>query len=141
MTLPPEEHQHITNDIKNHNRSSEVNEKQKEQLKSLFVNNYETYHGISIDERVLLTKPNKRINIKTLFAANSIVQEHITLLNEVSLWDINCSIYSMAISLKHLNGDIDVISNQQINREEPKWIVNLKNNIRKIPNVKKKIIT
>ena len=87
---------------------------------------------MSIDERVLLTKPNERINKETLFAADSIVQEHITSLNNVSLWDINCSIYSMTISCKQLNGDIGVINNQQIKKEEPKWIVNMKNSIEKI---------
>ena len=109
-----------------------MNEKQREQLKSLFLSNYETFRSMSIDKHALLTNPNKGINKETLFAADSIVQEHITSLNNVSLWDINCSIYSMAISCKQLNGDIDVINDQQIKKEEPKWIMNLKNSIEKI---------
>ena len=128
----PEEHQHATSDSNNHKRASELNEKQREQLKNLYLTNYETFHGMSIDKHALLRNPNKRINKETLFAADSIVQEHITSLNNVSLWDINCSIYSMEISCKQLNGDIDVINNQRIKKEEPKWIMNLKNSIEKI---------
>ena len=75
-----------------------------------------------------------KMNIsKHLKNANEITRTHLQSIENISLKEINCTIYSIAISCKEIIDDIT--TPKQGNKSKtrnPKWIVKLENNIERI---------
>ena len=120
---------HNSNRENNENNQMAINDVLKEQLSVPYLRNYNIYHEKDVNDRLIYTKANKTITKETLQAANVVIKEHLNTIDSPTLWDVNCSIYSIALACKELNDDIKEINNQQRKKDEPKWIVNLKNSI------------
>ena len=75
-----------------------------------------------LNESHLTQNPTTKLKI-VLNAAVIIVKDHLLSINNM-LWDINCTLYCIAILCKELNNDISETSK--------KWSVNMTNSIEKI---------
>ena len=106
----------------------------KEKLKHIFDRNYQYYIKRELNDRVIPTKTNKKVELNILKNANEITSTHLQSIENISLREINCTIYSIAISCKEIMDDITTPKQENTNRkqEKPKWIVNLENNIERI---------
>ena len=106
----------------------------KEKLKNIFDRNYQYCIKRELKDHVIPTKANKKIELNILKNANEITSNHLQSIENVSLKEINCTIYSIAISYKEVVDDITTPKQGNTNRkqEKPKWIVNLENNIERI---------
>ena len=106
----------------------------KEKLKNIFDRNYQYYIKRELKDRVIPTKTNKKVELNILKNANEITSTHLQSIENISLREINCTIYSIAISCKEIMDDITTPKQENTNRkqEKPKWIVNLENNIERI---------
>ena len=62
--------------------------------------------------------------------ANKTTSIHLQSTENISVREINCKIYSIAISCKEIMDDITTPKQENTNQkqEKPKWIVNLENN-------------
>ena len=110
------------------------NEALKEKVKNIFDCNYQYYIKRELKDRVIPVKANKKIELNTLKTANEITSTHLQSIENISLREINFTIYSIAISCKEIMDDITTPKQENTNRkqEKPKWIVNLENNIERI---------
>ena len=106
----------------------------KEKLKNICDRNYQYCIKRELKDHVIPTKANKKIELNILKNANEITSNHLQSIENVSLKEINCTIYSIAISYKEVVDDITTPKQGNTNRkqEKPKWIVNLENNIERI---------
>ena len=106
----------------------------KEKLKNIFDRNYQYYIKRELKDRVIPTKANKKVELNILKNANEITSTHLQSIENISLREINCTIYSIAISCKEIMDDITTPKQENTNRkqEKPKWIVNLENNLERI---------
>ena len=106
----------------------------KEKLKNIFDRNYQYYIKRELKDRVIPIKANKKVELNILKNANEITSTHLQSIENISLREINCTIYSIAISCKEIMDDITTPKQENTNRKEekPKWNVNLENNIERI---------
>ena len=106
----------------------------RQKLKNIFDRNYQYYIKRELKDRVIPTKTNKKVELNILKNANEITSTHLQSIENISLREINCTIYSIAISCKEIMDDITTPKQENTNRkqEKPKWIVNLENNIERI---------
>ena len=100
----------------------------------MFDRNYQYYIKRELKDRVIPTKANRKIELNILKNANEITRTHLESIENISLREINCIIYSIAISCEEIMDDVTTPKQGNTNRkqEKPKWIVNLKNNIGRI---------
>ena len=78
----------------------------KEKLKNTFDRNYQYYIKRELKDRVILMKANKNIELNILKNANEITSTHLQSIENISLREINCTIYSTTISCKESMDDI-----------------------------------
>ena len=106
----------------------------KEKLKNIFDPNYQYCIKRELKDRAIPMKANKKIELNILKNANEITSTHLKSIENISLREINCTIYSIAISCKEIMDDIATSKRENTNRkqEKLKWIVNLENNIDRI---------
>ena len=110
------------------------NEALKEKVKNIFDCNYQYYIKRELKDRVIPVKANKKIELNTLKTANEITSTHLQSIENISLREINFTIYSIAISCKEIMDDITTPKQENTSRkqEKTKCIVNLENNIERI---------
>ena len=103
----------------------------------MFFRNYQYYIGRELKDRVTPTKVNKMIKLNKLKTANEIISTHLLSIENISLREINCTIYSTAFSSKEIMNDVSTHKQKNGNRkqEKPKWIVNFENNIERLKTV------
>ena len=58
------------------------------------------------------------------------MRDHLNRIENVTLWEINCTIYSIAVSCKELNDDVTTTEKRK--NEPPKWITSIENSINRI---------
>ena len=80
-----------------------------EKLKLWFNKNFETFKLQTIEQRVYTTKINKKIPTDYLKAINIVAREHLGNINNITFWDINVSIYTTAVTIKHSLNDFKEI--------------------------------
>ena len=80
-----------------------------EKLKPSFNKNFETFKLQTIEQRVYTTKINKKIPTDYLKAINTVAREHLGNINNITFWDINVSIYTTAVTIKHSLNDFKEI--------------------------------
>ena len=104
------EHQHA---IIDHNTPEEDRIKEtpkddliKEKLNMIFKRNYQNYVIKEIEQRTIPTKLNKKIDKDIIKVANEIIENHLYSSETISTWEINCTIYCIAISCKEINNDL-----------------------------------
>ena len=102
----------------------------KELLITIFKCNYDNYIHKDLSDQTVDTTTNKKIKNSLLDAANNVMRDHLNRIENVTLWEINCTIYSIAISCKELNNDVSTTEKRK--NEPPKWITSIENNINRI---------
>ena len=58
------------------------------------------------------------------------MRDHLNRIENITLWEINCTIYSIAVSCEELNDD--VATTEKRKNEPPKWITSTENSIKRI---------
>ena len=58
------------------------------------------------------------------------MRDHLNRIENVTLWEINCTICSIAVSCKELNDDVTTTEKRK--NEPPKWITSIENSINRI---------
>ena len=107
-----------------------ANDPIKESLTTIFKRNYDNYIRKDLSDRTIDTTTNKKIKKSILDAANDVMRDHLNRIENVTLWEINCTIYSIAISCKELNNYVSTTEKRK--NEPPKWITSIENNINRI---------
>ena len=90
----------------------------KEKLKNIFDRNYQYYIKRELKYRVIPTKTNKKVELNILKNANEITSTHLQSIENISLREINCTIYSIAISCKEIMDDITTPKQENTNRKQ-----------------------
>ena len=80
-----------------------------EKLKSSFNKNFETFKLQTIKQRVFTTQIDKEIPTDYLKAINTAAREHLANIGDITFWDINVSIYTTAVTIKHSLNDFKEI--------------------------------
>ena len=76
----------------------------KEKLKPIFLETIDNFNNKNIEERIYLTRVNRRIHGTLLKCVNDLSKEYITSLNLPNYWDINLCLYSAAVTcLREMN--------------------------------------
>ena len=78
----------------------------KEKLKNIFDRNYQYCIKRELKDCIIPTKGNKKIELNILKDSNEITSTHLQSIENISLKEINCTIYSIAISCKEIMDDI-----------------------------------
>ena len=104
-----------------------------EKLKPSFNSNFETFKLQTIEERVYTTKVNKKIQTDYLKAINIVAREYLTIIDNITFWDINLSIYTAAVTIKQELKDLKEI-NRNINAKNtsPRWVIKLEDSINRM---------
>ena len=102
----------------------------KELLITILKRNYDNYIHKDLSDQTVDTTTNKKIKNSLLDAANNVMRDHLNRIENVTLWEINCTIYSIAISCKELNNGVSTTEKRK--NEPPKWITSIENNINRI---------
>ena len=61
------------------------------------------------------------------------MKDHLNRIENVTLWEIICTIYSIAVSCKELNDDVTTTEKRK--NEPPKWITSIENSINRITKI------
>ena len=123
-------------DIINQQRTTELpNEYVKESLATIFKQNYDKYIYKSLRNRTIDTTANKKINNNLSNIANGVIRNHLNNIENVTLWEINCTIYCIAFICKELNNDVR--TSEKRKNEPPKWTTSIESSINRI----RKLIT
>ena len=77
-----------------------------EKLKNIFDRNYQYYIKRELKDRVIPTKEKKKVELNIFKNANEITSIHLQAIENISLREIHCTIYSIAISCKEIMDDI-----------------------------------
>ena len=110
------------------------NDAVKEKVKNIFDCNYQYYIKRELKDCIIPVKANKKIELNTLKTANESTSTHLQSIENISLREINFTIYSIAISCKEIMDNITTPKKEHTSRkqEKTKCIVNLENNIERI---------
>ena len=111
-------------------RNDYVNDSIKESLATIFKRNYGNYIDKSLRDRTIDTTTSKKVNKNLLNTANDVMRNHLNNIENVTLWEINCAIYCIALTCKELNNDVRT-SEKKKNRP-PKWITSIESSINRI---------
>ena len=107
-----------------------VNDPIKESLATIFKRNYDSYIHKCFSDRTIDTTTNKKINKNLLNKANDVMRNHLNNIENVTLWEINCAIYRIALTCKELNNDVTTSEKRKIG--PPKWITSIESSINRI---------
>ena len=102
------------------------------EIKPDWVNNYEKYFNMNIEDRQYMTKKDRKIEDIELRAANKIMEEIIENDKNVTLWKINVMQYTTAVTLLARHGKLRQKKNDRPKKKTPGWISNFKNKINAI---------
>ena len=92
----------------------------KEKLKNIFFRNYQYYIERELKYRVTPTKAYKMIELNILKTANEIISTHLLSIENISLPEINCTIYSTVFSSKEIMDDVSTHKQEKGNRKQEK---------------------
>ena len=87
----------------------------KESFTTIFKRNYDNYFHKDLSDRTIDTTTNKKIMKSLLDAANDVMRDHINRIENVTLSEINCTIYSIAVSCKELNNNVTKLRRERTN--------------------------
>ena len=90
----------------------------KEKLKNIFDRNYQYYIIRELKDRGIPIKANKKVELNILKNANEITSTHLQSIENISLRETNCRIYSIAISCKEIMDDITTPKQENTNRKQ-----------------------
>ena len=82
------------------------NDAVKEKVKNIFDCNYQYYIKRELKDCIIPVKANKKIELNTLKTANESTSTHLQSIENISLREINFTIYSIAISCKEIMDNI-----------------------------------
>ena len=104
-----------------------------EKLKPSFNKNFENFKLKTIEQRVYTTKIDKKIPTDYLKAINTVAREHLANIDNITLCDINVSIYTTAVTIKQDLNDLKEI-NRNINayNTSPRWIIKFEDSINRM---------
>ena len=107
-----------------------VNDPIKESLATIFKRNYDNYIHKSRSDRTIDTTTNKKINKNLLNTPNDVIRNHLNNIENVTLWEINCAIYCIALTCKELNNDVR--TSEKRKNGPPKWITSIESSINRL---------
>ena len=97
----------------------------KEQL-TIFKSNYETIKVKNLDNRVHTTDINKAISNDVLLPINTVANRHLQNIDDVTFWEINVTLYTVALSVKQYANNLKQIKCEPSRKiSTPGWIKQL----------------
>ena len=104
----------------------------KEQL-TIFKSNYETIKVKNLDNRVHTTDVNKAISNDVLLPINTVANRHLQNIDDVTFWEINVTLYAVAVSVKQYTNELKQLERKTIRKNSaPGWIKQLEHSNERI---------
>ena len=92
----------------------------------IFKSNYETIKIKTLDNRVHMTDFNKVILNDVLLAINTVANRHLQNIDDVTFWEINVTLYTVALSVKQYANNLKQIKCEPSRKiSTPGWIKQL----------------
>ena len=103
----------------------------KDLLRNTFIKNYKETLEKELQDRLIHTQLNKKINKNIIIAANDIAKDILETIENSDFWELNCLIYATAMMCKEYNNDIRRIEPEKVKEklDMPKWIYHLEESI------------
>ena len=84
----------------------------------------------NLDNRVHTTDVNKAMFSDVLLAINTVVNRHLQNIDDVTFWEINVTLYTVAITVKQYTNDLKQIEREPIRKNSaPSDILNQKQKV------------
>ena len=80
----------------------------KDLLRDTFIKNYKETLEKELQDRLINTQLNKKIDKSIIIAANDIAKEILETIENQGFWELNCLIYVTAMMCKGYNNDIQL---------------------------------
>ena len=99
----------------------------------IFKSNYETIKIKTLDNRVHMTDFNKAILNDVLLAINTVANGHLQNIDDITFWEINVTLYTVALSVKRYTNNLKQIKREPSRKiSAPGWIKQLEHSIERI---------
>ena len=99
-------------------------------LEPIFKSNYETIKVKNLDNRVHTTDINKAISNDVLLPINTVANRHLQNIDDVTFWEINVTLYTVALSVKQYTNNLKQIKREPSRKiSAPGWIKQLEHSI------------
>ena len=100
----------------------------------MFIKNYKETLQKEVQERLIHTRLNKKIDKDIIIAANDIAKDILENIENPEFWELNCLIYATAMTCKEYNNDIRRIEPEKAKEklDMPKWIYHLEESISRV---------
>ena len=87
----------------------------KDLLRKTFTKNYKEALEKELQDRLIHTRLNKKIDKNVIIAANDITKDILETIQNSHFWELNCLIYATAMTCKEYNNDIRRIKPEKAN--------------------------
>ena len=106
----------------------------KDLLRNMFIKNYKETLEKELQDRLIHTRLNKKIDKDIIIAANDIAKDVLETIENPDFWELNCLIYATAMTCKEYNNDIRRIEPEKAKEklDMPKWIYHLEESISRV---------
>ena len=106
----------------------------KDLLRNTFIKNYKETLEKELQDRLIHTRLNKKIDKNIIIAANDIAKDVLETIENPDFWELNCLIYATAMTCKEYNNDIQRIEPEKAKEklDMPKWIYHLEESISRV---------
>ena len=106
----------------------------KDLLKNMFIKNYKETLEKELQDRLIHTRLNKKIDKDIIIAANDITKDVLETIKNPDFWELNCLIYATAMTCKEYNNGIRRIEPEKAKKklDMPKWIYHLEESISRV---------
>ena len=106
----------------------------KDLLRNTFIKNYKETLEKELQDRLIHTRLNKKIDKNIIIAANDIAKDVLETIENPDFWELNCLIYATAMTCKEYNNDIRRIEPEKAKEklDMPKWIYHLEESISRV---------
>ena len=102
-------------------------------LEPIFKSNFETIKVKNLDNRVHTTDVNKVISNDGLLAINTVANRHLQNIHYVTIWEINVTLQTAAVSVKQYTNNLKQIEREPIRKNSaPGWIKQPEHSIERI---------